>query len=256
MDRELGKKMHDGEILFRQGEAADRIYVIKSGKVEVFRVQDGQEIKLGELGNEDFFVEMASVEDSAWRACVRSKGEAQVITIEQKFFLRKFHVDPLFAFRILVRMSRRIRTLSEDLCRLDLAYHSGMELWEFIHDRRRRVRSGFAETAWKRRRTMVQDGREIKLGELGNEDFIAEMASVEDSAWRACVRSKGEAQVITIDQKFFLRKFHVDPLFAFRILVKMSRRVRTLSEELCRLALACHPSEDLWEFVHGRRKNA
>ena len=103
MDRELGKKMHDGEILFRQGEAADRMYVIKSGKVEVFRVQDGREVKLGELGNDDFFGEMGSIEDSAWRACVRSKGEAQVFTIDQKFFMRKFHEDPSFAFRILVK---------------------------------------------------------------------------------------------------------------------------------------------------------
>jgi CRP/FNR family cyclic AMP-dependent transcriptional regulator len=137
MDRELGKKMHDGEILFRQGEAADRMYVIKSGKVEVFRVQDGREIKLGELGNDDFFGEMGSIEDSAWRACVRSKGEAQVFTIDQKFFMRKFHEDPSFAFRILVKMSKRIRMLSEELCSLALACHPGEDLWEFVRDRRR-----------------------------------------------------------------------------------------------------------------------
>ncbi len=129
--------MQDGEILIRKGEAADRIYVIKSGKVEVFRVQDGREIKLGELGNDDFFGEMGSIEDSAWRACVRSKGEAQDFTIDQKFFLRKFHEDPSFAYRILVKMSRRIRMLSEELCRLALAYHPGEDLWEFVRDRRR-----------------------------------------------------------------------------------------------------------------------
>ncbi len=137
MERELGKKMRDGEILIRQGEAVDGIYVIKSGKVEVFRVQDGREIKLGELGNEDFFGEMASIGESAWRACVRSKGEAQVISIDQKFFLRKFHEDPSFAFRILLKMSRRIRMLSEELCRLALACHPQEDIWEYVHDRRK-----------------------------------------------------------------------------------------------------------------------
>lgn len=256
MDRELGKKLHDGEILFRQGDAADRTYVITSGIVEVFRVADGQEIRLGELDNEDFFGEMATVEDSEWRACVRSKGEAQVMSVDKKFFLRKFQIDPLFAFRILAKMSRRIRTLSEELCRLDLAYHPSTERWEFVHDRRKRVRSGFAETAWIRKRTPVKDRKEIKLGELENEDFFGEVASVENSAWKACARSKGHVKAITLDKKFFLRKFHEDPSFAFRILVKMSRRIRTLNEELCRLVLACHPREDLWEFVHCRRHNA
>lgn len=75
MASKLGKKLRDGEILFRQGETADRIYVIESGKVEAFRMQDGREIKLGELGNEDYFGEMASIGDTAWRACVRSKGK-------------------------------------------------------------------------------------------------------------------------------------------------------------------------------------
>jgi CRP-like cAMP-binding protein len=127
--------MHDGEYLIRQGETADRTYVITSGKVEVFRVQNGQEIKLGELGNEDFFAEMASVDGSAWSACVRSKGEAQVITIDQKFFLRKFHEDPSFANRILRKMSRRIRTLSDELCRLSPTSHRNEDLWEFMHGR-------------------------------------------------------------------------------------------------------------------------
>lgn len=86
MDRELGKKLHDGEILFRQGDAADRTYVITSGIVEVFRVADGQEIRLGELDNEDFFGEMATVEDSEWRACVRSKGKHRSLAWIRNFF--------------------------------------------------------------------------------------------------------------------------------------------------------------------------
>ncbi len=136
MTSKLGKKLRDGETLFREGEAANSIYVIESGKVEMIQMQDGREIKLGELGNEDYFGEIASVEDSAWRTCVRSKGEAQVISIDQKFFLRKFHEDPSFAFRILIKMSRRIRILSEELCRLALICHPNEDLWDFVHGRK------------------------------------------------------------------------------------------------------------------------
>ncbi len=152
MARELGKKLHDGEILFRQGEAADRIYVVKSGKLEVFLMRDGREVKLGELGNEDFLGEMASIEDSAWGTCVRSRGEAHVITVDKKFFLRKFHEDPSFAFRILEKMSLMIRMLSEELCGTASACQRSAELWDFIPERRKNVRNCFMEIEWKKRK--------------------------------------------------------------------------------------------------------
>ncbi len=155
MARELGKKLRDGEILFRQGEAVDKIYVIKSGKLELFRLQDGREIKMGELGNDDFLGEIASIEDSAWWTCVRSKGEAQVITVDKKFFLRKFHEDPSFAFRILEKMSLMIRMLSEELCGTASACRRSAELWDFILERRKNVRNCFMEIEWKRRKAAV-----------------------------------------------------------------------------------------------------
>lgn len=118
MQRELGRKLHDGEFLFRQGEAGDGMYVIRSGRVEVFREEDGREIKLAELGEGDFFGEPGFDREPVRASSVRSKGDARVMTVDRKFFLLKFMEDPSFAFRILENMSRQIRTLNDEVCRL------------------------------------------------------------------------------------------------------------------------------------------
>jgi CRP-like cAMP-binding protein len=41
-----------------------------------------------------------------------------------------------------------------------------------------------------------------------------------------------------VDRKMFLRKIHDDPSLAFRVMQKMSRRIRELDDELIRLRSA------------------
>jgi hypothetical protein len=112
---ELGKVYGPGEIIFRQGEVGDCMYVIQSGKVEVIQESEGRELRLAELGEGDFFGEMALIEKEVRSATVRPMGEVRVITVDKRLFLRKIHDDPSLAFRIMQRMSRRIRDLNKEL---------------------------------------------------------------------------------------------------------------------------------------------
>jgi CRP-like cAMP-binding protein len=43
---ELGKVYQDGEVIIRQGEVGDYMYVIQEGQVEVVVEQGGQEVRL------------------------------------------------------------------------------------------------------------------------------------------------------------------------------------------------------------------
>lgn len=47
---DLGKLYQDGEVILRQGEAGDRMYVVQAGQVEVLQEQEGKEIRLTLLG--------------------------------------------------------------------------------------------------------------------------------------------------------------------------------------------------------------
>ena len=113
----LGKEYADGEIICRQGERGDRMYVIQAGQVTVVREDGDLEFVVGELKSGDIFGEMAIVDRQPRSATVRAKGTARVLTLDKRAFMRQVHEDPSLAYRILEGMSRRIRKLDEELSR-------------------------------------------------------------------------------------------------------------------------------------------
>ena len=114
----LGKVYLDGEVIIRQGEVGDCVYVIQEGQVEVVAEQDGKELRLNVLEAGQFFGEMAIVQREARVATVRALGAARVLTVDKKSFLSRVHKDPSLAFRIMETMSQRIRELDAEVARL------------------------------------------------------------------------------------------------------------------------------------------
>jgi CRP/FNR family cyclic AMP-dependent transcriptional regulator len=114
----LGKVFADGEEIVRQGDEGNCMYVIQAGEVDVVRDDGGGEVRLAVLGEGDVFGEMALFDREARSATVRARGEARVLTLDRKTFMRRVHEDPSVAFRILQRMSHRIRQLNEEVVRL------------------------------------------------------------------------------------------------------------------------------------------
>ena len=114
----LGKVYRDGEVIVRQGEAGDCMYVIQAGQAEVLQEKDNQEVRLAVLGEGDVFGEMALFEREARSATVRALGDLRVFTVDKRTFLRRIHQDPSLAFRILQKMSYRIRELSAEIVRM------------------------------------------------------------------------------------------------------------------------------------------
>jgi PAS domain S-box-containing protein len=113
-DNELGKEFPDGEIIFRQGDAADCLFIIQSGKVVIYQEKDGKEVPLAELGKGDSFGDMGAFLGPKRTESARSLGGARVITADYKFVLKKFRDDPSFAFQIIETMARRDRAKTED----------------------------------------------------------------------------------------------------------------------------------------------
>ncbi len=113
----LGKMYRDGEEIVRQGESGDCMYVIQAGRAEVVRSEAGKESRLAVLQEGDVFGEMALFDQEERSATVRALGEVRALTVDKRTFLRHVHEDPSLAFRILQRMSRRIRDLNAELVR-------------------------------------------------------------------------------------------------------------------------------------------
>ncbi len=114
----LGNIYQDGAYIVRQGEPGNCMYEIQEGKVVVFRSEGADEILLAELSKGDFFGEMAIFEHGVRSASVRAVGKARALTIDKKILLRRITQDPTLAFRILEKMSHRLRQLDTELSRL------------------------------------------------------------------------------------------------------------------------------------------
>jgi CRP/FNR family cyclic AMP-dependent transcriptional regulator len=114
----LGKEFQDGEIIVRQGDVGDSMFVIQEGRVEVLREDDGHETRLRVAEEGEFMGEMSIFERQKRSATLRALGKVRILTIDKKNFLRRIHEDPSLAFRIAQNMSSRIRELSDEIARL------------------------------------------------------------------------------------------------------------------------------------------
>jgi len=114
----LGKVYSDGEILVRQGDVGDAMFVIQEGQAEILVERDGVEARVRIAGMGEIIGEMAVFERETRSATVRAMGELRVLTIDKRNFMRQIAEDPSVAFRVVQSMSSRIRELSNQIAEL------------------------------------------------------------------------------------------------------------------------------------------
>lgn len=115
---DLGRVFQDGEIIIRKGDIGESMYVIQEGEVEVYLENEGREIRLARLGAGESIGEMAIFENEVRSANVRVIGQARMVTVDKKNFLRRVHEDPSLAYHLVKKLSHRIREMNEEMARL------------------------------------------------------------------------------------------------------------------------------------------
>ncbi len=111
----LGHLYKNGEIIIKQGSVGDCLYVIQEGKVEVIDESGEKEIKIAELGEKEFFGEMGLFEKDVRSCTVKALGEVKILTIDKKNFYKTIQQDPSLAFRLLEKMSQRLRQTNKKI---------------------------------------------------------------------------------------------------------------------------------------------
>ncbi|MCK5105503.1 MAG: cyclic nucleotide-binding domain-containing protein [Cyclobacteriaceae bacterium] len=111
----LGKTYKDGEVILKQGDSGNCMYIIQSGEVEVIRDNNGKEVRLALRKVGDFFGEMALFSREVRSATIRALGDARILTVDRKNLLNSIQKDPSLAFRIIETLSKRVRDLSEEI---------------------------------------------------------------------------------------------------------------------------------------------
>jgi CRP-like cAMP-binding protein len=117
----LGRFYQAGEIVTRQGDVGDCMYVVQDGEVEILVEENGVEVVLRTARRNEVLGEMAIFERQPRSATIRAKGRSRILTLDKRNFLRRINEDPSLAFRMIETMSRRVRDLSHEVVELQAA---------------------------------------------------------------------------------------------------------------------------------------
>ncbi len=99
-----------GAIVFRQGDLGDRLYIVKSGALEVLAAQgDGADpIPVAYLGAGEVLGELALLTGSPRSATVRCPEKAEVFVLEKAVFLDMMVTLPAFARGLCLVLAKRL----------------------------------------------------------------------------------------------------------------------------------------------------
>lgn len=93
-----------GQVIFKEGSSADRLFIIKNGEVDIRKViakEDGRYKLIAVLDKGEFFGEMAIFLDQPRSAEAVAKTDATLLTISKKDFSDLFNSSPAAAFKIM-----------------------------------------------------------------------------------------------------------------------------------------------------------
>ena len=97
-----------GETIFAAGDKGDKMYVIRTGEIEIER--DGKVVE--KLGPGGIFGEMALIDGAPRAATATAKTACEVAPITEKTFLFLVHETPFFAISVMRTLAERLRRAS------------------------------------------------------------------------------------------------------------------------------------------------
>jgi CRP-like cAMP-binding protein len=103
-----------GEVLFRKGDAGQRLMLIAAGRVKIsVSGPEGKEAVLAVLGVGEILGEMAILENKPRSADATALEPCQVLVLHQRDFIPFLERNPAVAIRLLAMMCDRLRRTSE-----------------------------------------------------------------------------------------------------------------------------------------------
>lgn len=107
-----------GQIVFREGDASDTCYIVRSGRARAVREHpDGRTITLATFGSGDIFGELAMFEDELRSATVEAVQLTNVVAVLGPDMRRLMVEHPEISMRLVVALGRRLRETNERLAK-------------------------------------------------------------------------------------------------------------------------------------------
>jgi len=108
-----------GDIVIKQGDENDNLYLLLKGRLEVLQDVDDQDIRVAVLEAGDSLGEVSVFDPGPASALVRAVNEAEVWLITRDSLDRLFVANPKVAYRLVSRiatcLSKRLREMNDKL---------------------------------------------------------------------------------------------------------------------------------------------
>ena len=104
-----GRSAKAGSVIFREGDEANELFVIKSGQV---RIQIGNRT-ITELGQDSIFGEMALIDSEPRSATAVAVTDVELVPVSEKQFLFLVSQTPYFALKVMRVLAQRLRATNK-----------------------------------------------------------------------------------------------------------------------------------------------
>jgi CRP-like cAMP-binding protein len=102
-----------GDVIFRQGEPSECIYLIESGEIELLESSDQRTVRIATLRKGDLVGEMALVDERPRAFTARAVGETTVSIVSREQFVKLMFRDPVEGLRYLGAFFERLRVMNK-----------------------------------------------------------------------------------------------------------------------------------------------
>jgi CRP/FNR family transcriptional regulator, cyclic AMP receptor protein len=99
------RRVKAGGVIFREGEQADELFIIKSGYV---RIQIGNR-EIANLTTDSIFGEMALIDSEPRSATAVAITDVELVPVSEKQFLFLASQTPYFALKVMRTLAQRLR---------------------------------------------------------------------------------------------------------------------------------------------------
>lgn len=113
------KPLKKGELLFREGDASEAMYVIKSGKIAVLKSKGNSEITLAELGPGDMIGEMAFFDNKPRSASAKAIADSVLIELPFKALNAQFKTFPEWLKAVMRAVNTHLRNANQKIKSLE-----------------------------------------------------------------------------------------------------------------------------------------
>lgn len=111
--KKFGRFVPKGSVVFNEGDIGHEMFIIHEGKVKIVKRVRAIETTLAELGEGDFFGEMAILEKSPRSATVVAMTDLKLLAIDDNTFEHILRRNTDVAIRIMRQMALRIRNTDQ-----------------------------------------------------------------------------------------------------------------------------------------------